>query len=149
MEKSNITIYTDGSCLNNPGPGGWSFIIEHHASLSTIEKSGSEPATTNNRMELTGLIKAFEQLNKPCNVTVCSDSQYVLKGILEWLPNWVKNNWVCGKDKHPVKNKDLWEKIYDFTKIHSITTDWVKGHNGHAENVKCDFLAQEAARSLK
>lgn len=150
MDKSNVIIYTDGSCLDNPGPGGWSFIIEHPASNSKIEGSGGQPDSTNNQMELMGLIKALESLKLSCNVTVCSDSQYLLKGISEWLPGWVKNNWKRGKKKdQPVKNIDLWKQLHEFTKKHTIKVHWVKGHNGHKYNEICDKMAQTAARQIQ
>jgi ribonuclease HI len=136
-----IEIFTDGSCLGNPGNGGWCAILrygEHEKILS-----GNEANTTNNRMELTAVIKALEALKEPCEIELYSDSTYVLKGLNEWLDNWIK------KDFKKVKNVDLWKKYIEVSKPHKIHINWVKGHSGHKENEICDKIAKEEAEKLK
>jgi ribonuclease HI len=136
-----IEIFTDGSCLGNPGNGGWCAILrygEHEKILS-----GNEANTTNNRMELTAVIKALEALKEPCEIELYSDSTYVLKGLNEWLSNWIK------KDFKKVKNVDLWKKYIEVSKPHKIHINWVKGHSGHKENEICDKIAKEEAEKLK
>jgi ribonuclease HI len=136
-----IEIFTDGSCLGNPGNGGWCAILrygEHEKILS-----GNEANTTNNRMELTAVIKALEALKEPCEIELYSDSTYVLKGLNEWLSNWIK------KDFKKVKNVNLWKKYIEVSKPHKIHINWVKGHSGHKENEICDKIAKEEAEKLK
>jgi ribonuclease HI len=136
-----LEIFTDGSCLGNPGNGGWCAILrygEHEKILS-----GNEANTTNNRMELTAVIKALEALKEPCEIELYSDSTYVLKGLNEWLENWIK------KDFKKVKNVDLWKQYIEVSKPHKIHINWVKGHSGHTENEICDKIAKEEAEKLK
>lgn len=141
-----VEIFCDGACSGNPGPGGWGSILRYGG----VEKelSGGEPQTTNNRMELTAAIMALEALSRPCRVKITSDSQYVVKGMTEWLPGWVKKGWVNSK-KEPVVNRDLWERLVAATQPHRVTWHWVRGHNGHAENERCDELARAAIEALK
>jgi ribonuclease HI len=141
-----VEIHTDGACLGNPGPGGWGALLRH----GTVERelSGSEPDTTNNRMELLAAIHALEALKSPCDVDLHTDSQYVQKGIRDWLPNWIRRGWkTAGGD--PVKNKDLWERLQRAAAPHAVRWHWVKGHAGHAENERVDRLARNAAERLK
>lgn len=141
-----INIYTDGACSGNPGPGGWGAILNYKN--HTKEISGYSPETTNNRMELTAVIEALRALKEPCEVTIYSDSQYFCNGILKgWAKNWQKNNW-RKSDKKPAINSDLWQEILELIEHHNIEIIWVKGHAGHPENERCDFLAtQEIAKA--
>lgn len=142
----NITIFSDGSSLGNPGPGGWGTILKYNGHVK--ELSGGDPSTTNNQMELLGAIKGLEALKEPCNVEIISDSKYVVQAINEWLENWIKNNWRTA-GKKPVKNLELWQRYVEVSKKHNITATWVKGHAGHEENERCDTLAREEAEKLK
>ncbi|WP_226638413.1 ribonuclease HI [Novosphingobium profundi] len=140
-----IEIFTDGACKGNPGPGGWGALLrmgEHEK-----EMSGSEAETTNNRMEMTAVIKALEVLNQPCEIVLCTDSKYVIDGITKWVHGWQKKGWVNAAKK-PVANDDLWREMLAATKPHKITWQWVRGHNGHAENERVDQLASDAAKSV-
>ncbi len=137
-----VEIFTDGACSGNPGPGGWGAILRYNG----VEKelSGGDPLTTNNRMEMLAVIEALKALKEPCEVTVTSDSQYVCNGINKgWAVNWQKNNWIKS-DKTKAKNPELWEELLSLLKIHKAAIIWVKGHNGHPENERCDRLAVEA-----
>ena len=136
-----IEIFTDGACSGNPGPGGWGALLR----VGDVEKeiSGGEPLTTNNRMELMAAIMALEALKKSSRVKLHTDSQYVQKGISEWLPQWIKRGWKTA-DKKPVKNADLWERLHAATKPHQVDFIWVRGHSGHPENERVDQLAVEA-----
>ena len=142
----NITIYSDGSSLGNPGYGGWGTVLEYNG--HTKELSGSTKDTTNNQMELQAAIEGFKALKEPCNVTLVSDSKYVIQGLQQWMPNWIKNNWKTAAKK-PVKNKEIWQEFDKVTKSHNIKTVWVKGHAGHIQNERCDFLARDAAEKLQ
>ena len=144
---SRVEIYTDGACSGNPGIGGWGVLLR----CNDVQKelNGGELETTNNRMELTAVIKALEALNKPCNITLYTDSKYVMCGITEWMPNWKKNNWKTAHKKQEVKNVDLWLKLDELIAPHQIRWVWVKGHNGHLENERVDFLARSAVEQLK
>lgn len=142
----NIKIYSDGSSLGNPGPGGWGTVLEFNG--HTKELSGSMPNTTNNIMELKGAIEGVKALKEPCNIELISDSKYVVQGINEWLKNWVKNNWKTAAKK-PVKNVELWKEYLEISKQHNITATWVKGHAGHPQNERCDFLARDEAERLR
>lgn len=144
--KSKIVeIFTDGACSGNPGPGGWGVLLRYDG----IEKelSGGENPTTNNRMELTAAIKGLESLTRPSHVRLYTDSQYVQKGIFEWHAGWVKRGWKKA-DKKPVKNADLWQRLDEARKGHTVDFVWVRGHNGHPENERVDRLAVEAAKRV-
>ncbi len=144
----HIDIYTDGSCRSNPGPGGWGAILVYKG----IEKElcGGEEATTNNRMELTAVIKALQALKEPCNITLTSDSKYVLDAITNgWAQSWRQNGWKRA-DRSPALNPDLWEVLLSEIAKHEITYVWVKGHNGHPYNERCDKMAQsESAKFIR
>ena len=137
----HVIIFTDGACRGNPGPGGWGALLRHGKYEKSI--SGAEPMTTNNRMELTAAIKALMSLREKCKVELYTDSEYVKKGITEWLPDWKKRNWKKA-DKKPVKNADLWAELDQLTNKHSVSWHWVKGHSGHVENDLVDALANKA-----
>ncbi len=136
-----ITLFSDGSALGNPGPGGYGVILRYGESEK--ELSGAELHTTNNRMELKGAIEGLRALKEPCSVDIVSDSSYVVKGINEWLKNWIK------RDFKKVKNPDLWKEYMVVAKPHKIHAIWVRGHNGHEENERCDILAKGAAQKAK
>ena len=140
-----VEIFTDGACKGNPGPGGWGALLRCGATVK--ELCGGEAETTNNRMELMAVIAALEAMKKPCQIEVWADSQYVLKGISEWLPNWKKRNWLTA-DKKPVKNADLWRRLEAAAAPHRIRWQWVKGHNGHPENERADQLANQGIEEL-
>lgn len=140
MTKQIVTIYTDGACSGNPGPGGWGALL--HFNGAEKELSGGEAETTNNRMELMAPIKALGALKKPCTVTIVTDSKYVKDGITTWIHTWKKNGWRNAKKK-PVKNADLWQELDKATAGHDVTWEWVKGHAGHAENERADALANQ------
>ncbi len=137
----HVEIFTDGACSGNPGPGGWGAILrmgEHEKLLS-----GSEAQTTNNRMELMAVIAALEALKHPCHVTITTDSQYVMKGMTEWLPGWKRKNWRTAAKK-PVKNAELWQRLDAAQSMHELEWQWVRGHSGHPENERADQLAVAA-----
>lgn len=134
-----IEIFTDGACSGNPGPGGWGAVLRYGGREK--ELSGGESHTTNNRMELTAVIASLKALKEPCEVTLTTDSQYVVNGITKgWAESWRKNNWRKA-DKKPAINPDLWGELLDLLKIHKVTFLWIKGHAGHPENERCDRLA--------
>ena len=137
-----IKIYTDGSCLDNPGNGGWAAIINDDGDIKKI--SGSEKNTTNNRMELMAPLNALKEMDPNKEIEIYTDSQYVKLGITDWIHKWIKNNWQTSK-KEPVKNKDLWMELYDLTKSHEIKWIWVKAHAGNKLNEEVDLLAKQAA----
>jgi ribonuclease HI len=137
-----IKIYTDGSCLNNPGNGGWAAIINDNETIKKI--SGSVKDTTNNKMELMAPIMALQEIDKNNEIEIYTDSQYVRLGITEWIHKWIKNNWQTSK-KEPVKNKELWMQLYELTKSYKIKWIWVKAHAGNALNEEVDLLAKKAA----
>ena len=141
-----ITIYTDGACSGNPGPGGWAALLQYDGREK--ELSGSEPATTNNRMELMAAIMALRSLKEPCAVTLHTDSTYVMKGMTEWVRGWERKGWKTA-DKKPVKNVDLWQELLAAAKPHKVQWLWVKAHNGHPENDRVDALAVAASKSGK
>ncbi|MGM0411710.1 MAG: ribonuclease HI [Pseudomonadota bacterium] len=144
--SDHVEIFTDGACRGNPGPGGWGALLrkgEHERELS-----GSEAGTTNNRMELLAVIRALEALDRPCQVTVVTDSQYVQKGISEWLPGWKRRGWKTAAGK-PVKNQDLWQALDAAAGRHTVKWEWVRGHNGHAENERADALANQAIDAMQ
>jgi ribonuclease HI len=138
---SRIDIFTDGACSGNPGPGGWGAILRSGAHEK--ELCGGEAATTNNRMELTAVIRALDALKKASDVTVHTDSRYVMDGLTKWLPKWKKNGWRTA-DKSPVKNDDLWRELDTAVQKHRVEWKWVAGHSGHPENERADALARGA-----
>lgn len=133
-----VEIFTDGACRGNPGPGGWGVLLRY--GQTEKELWGGEKNTTNNRMELVAAIRGLEMLKRPCEVILTTDSQYVRKGITEWMANWKKRNWRTSARK-PVKNDDLWRQLDELSKPHKIEWQWVKGHSGHRENERVDQLA--------
>ncbi len=140
--RKEIQVFSDGACSGNPGPGGWGAILRY----KDVEKelSGGEPETTNNRMELMGVIAALESLKEPCQVKVFTDSQYIAKAFTEnWLENWQKNGWKTA-GKKAVKNRELWERLLAQAAIHRLEWQWIRGHAGHPENERCDQLAVAA-----
>ena len=138
-----IEIYTDGSCLENPGNGGWAAIINNDGNIEKI--SGNEKNTTNNRMELLATINALKQIESNKQIKIFTDSQYVKLGITEWINKWIKNNWQTSK-KEDVKNKDLWLKLYNLNNSLNIKWNWIKAHSGNALNEEVDLLAKKAAQ---
>lgn len=141
-----VDIFTDGACSGNPGPGGWGAILRYGEREK--ELFGGEPATTNNRMELQAVIEALRQLKRPLRVRVHTDSQYVQKGISEWVAGWKKKGWKTA-DKQPVKNVDLWQSLDQEASRHQIEWLWVRGHAGHAENERADALARRGVDSVR
>ncbi len=139
-----VEIFTDGACSENPGAGGWGVILRS----SGIEKelSGGAPETTNNRMELQAVIEALRALKKQCDVTLHTDSRYVMDGVTQWLPNWKQNGWKTANKKTAVKNMDLWQQLDELLSSHRIKWIWIKGHNGHPENERADKLARDQAK---
>ena len=143
----SVDIFTDGACSGNPGPGGWGAVLRFAGKEK--ELSGGEKNTTNNRMELTAVIKALEALREPCEVRLVTDSKYVADGLSKgWARSWQKNGWRKA-DKKPALNSDLWERLLTLTDIHGVTVEWVKGHAGHPENERCDHLAVEYYKNLQ
>jgi ribonuclease HI len=145
-----VRLFTDGACSGNPGPGGWAFILVHPATGKSRDSSGAEPETTNNRMELMGVIEGLTSLKRPCQVELVTDSQYVAKGISEWLPNWKRRGWQR-KEKgqlKPVANVDLWQKVDSLLGVHNVRVTHVLGHRGHPENEACDRMAVAAYKQL-
>jgi ribonuclease HI len=142
----SIQIITDGSCLGNPGPGGWACILRYNGHKK--EMSGGEIHTTNNRMELTAAIEGLSALKQTCKVEVITDSEYLKNGVSKWMAGWKKNGWLT-KEKKPVVNRDLWEKLDALTQTHETVWQWTKGHAEHEDNNRCDELAQAAARSIR
>lgn len=141
-----VDIHTDGACLGNPGPGGWAALLIHEG--RERELAGGEALTTNNRMEMLAAIMALEALKAPCQVVLSTDSQYVQKGIGEWLPNWIRRGWKTAGGE-PVKNKDLWERLQLAAAPHKVQWKWVKGHAGHVENERVDKLARAEAEKFR
>ena len=140
-----VEIFTDGACKGNPGPGGWGALLrmgQHEKELS-----GSEPDTTNNRMEMTAAIRALSALIEPCEVDLHTDSKYLIDGITKWVHGWQKRGWV-NASKKPVRNADLWHELIKLTATHRVEWHWVKGHAGHPENERVDRLASDAAQSV-
>lgn len=142
-----VTIYTDGACSGNPGPGGWGAVLLYGSHRR--ELSGGEPNTTNNRMELTAVISALELLKEPCEVELWSDSRYVIDGLQKgWAKGWKARGWIKS-DKKPALNPDLWDRLLALTEIHTLRYHWVKGHGDTAENNRCDELAVAESRKYK
>lgn len=138
-----VEIFADGACSGNPGPGGWGAILRY----KTTEKelSGYAPMTTNNRMEMTAVVEALKALKEPCRVRITTDSQYLKNGITRWIERWKSNGWLTA-DKESVKNRDLWEALDAAQRKHQVEWRWVRGHQGHPENERCDALARKAIR---
>jgi len=143
--QSKVVLYTDGACKGNPGPGGWGAVLQYGEHKR--ELFGGEPDTTNNRMELMAAIKALGALKRACSVDIYTDSQYVRKGITEWIFGWKKNGWKTAA-KQPVKNDELWKELDALTHKHTIKWHWVKGHAGHPGNERADQLANEGVASI-
>ena len=140
-----IDIFTDGACKGNPGPGGWGAILRMGGHEK--ELSGSEPATTNNRMEMTAVIRALNALTESCDVRLHTDSRYVIDGMTKWIEGWKRKGWI-NASRQPVRNADLWHELIEAAQRHNLRWEWVKGHNGHAENERADRLASDAAMSV-
>lgn len=145
QDDTLVEIYTDGACRGNPGPGGWGALLRFRGREK--ELCGGEKDTTNNRMELMAAIAALESLSRPCEVRLTTDSQYVMKGITEWLVNWKKRGWKTAS-KQPVKNVDLWQRLDQALAGHQVEWAWVKGHSGHPENERADALANRGIDEL-
>lgn len=145
-----VRLFTDGACSGNPGPGGWAYILQHPASGKVRDASGAEPDTTNNRMELAGVIEGLSVLTRRSKVELITDSQYVARGISEWMPNWKRQGWQRkenGRPK-PVMNVDLWQKLDKLLAKHDVRVTHVLGHRGHPENEACDRMAVQAYKAL-
>ncbi len=140
-----VTIYTDGSCKGNPGPGGWGVLLRFNGEEKTLQ--GAVAQTTNNRMELTAAIAGLQALKKPCVVDLYTDSQYLRQGMTQWLVGWKRNNW-RNAQKEPVKNQDLWQALDELAAVHQINWHWVKGHGGDPDNERVDVLANQAVEAL-
>ena len=141
----HVEIFTDGACKGNPGPGGWGALLrlgEHEKELS-----GADPATTNNRMELTAAIRGLQALIEPCEVTLYSDSKYVLDGMTKWVAGWQKRGWI-NASKKPVRNADLWHELIAAASTHNVDWRWVKGHSGHPRNEQCDQMVNKVREAL-
>jgi ribonuclease HI len=143
--SERVTIFTDGACSGNPGPGGWGALLIYKG--KERELAGAEPLTTNNRMELLAAISALETLSRPCAVDLYTDSQYVRQGILDWLPGWKARGWKTA-DKKPVKNDDLWRRLDEARGRHDVAWHWVRGHAGNVNNERVDALARGAIRAM-
>lgn len=150
-ELDQVQLFTDGACSGNPGPGGWAYILKHPATGRVVDASGAEPQTTNNRMELTGVIEGLAALKRPCRVELVTDSEYVGKGIRDWMPKWKAQGWRRkeGKSFKPVVNLDLWQRLDELLARHHVAVTLVLGHNGHPENEACDRMAVAAYKALK
>lgn len=141
-----VEIATDGACKGNPGPGGWGAVLRFKGREREIK--GSEPLTTNNRMELTAAIEALNSLTRPCRVSLSTDSAYLRDGITRWVHNWQRNGWRAA-DRKPVKNADLWQSLVEAARPHRIEWHWVKAHNGHVDNERADALANAAIEEMR
>jgi ribonuclease HI len=142
---NEVEIYTDGACRGNPGPGGWGVLLRYNGHEKTLK--GAERETTNNRMELMAAIQGLESLTRPCRVQLTTDSQYVQKGITEWIAGWKRRGWKNAA-RQPVKNADLWQRLETATQAHEVHWHWVRGHSGHPENERADELANQAIDEL-
>jgi len=148
--RPEVTLYSDGACSGNPGPGGWAFILRHEPTGKEMERAGAEPMTTNNRMELRAVIEGLKALKRATRVHVVTDSAYVKNGLETWLPSWKARNWkrkTSGGLK-PVKNVELWQELDALIQEHEATFEQVRGHAGHPENERCDELAVQAYKTL-
>ena len=144
MEKT-VYLFTDGACKGNPGAGGWGVLLRYGGHEK--ELFGGEAQTTNNRMELTAVLSGLKTLNRPCDVVICTDSQYVKNGMESWIHNWKKNGWKTA-GRQPVKNADLWQQLDEQVARHRVRWQWVKGHAGHAENERADALANRGVEQV-
>lgn len=146
-----VQLFTDGACSGNPGPGGWGCILRHPSSGKEKEFSGGEARTTNNRMELQAVIEGLKQLSRRSKVEIITDSTYVAKGCMEWLPGWKRNEWrrKDGRQWVPIANEEHWKELDQLLAKHAISFTVVRGHSGHAENERCDQLAVAAAAALR
>jgi ribonuclease HI len=144
----HVELYTDGACSGNPGPGGWAYILKHPGTGKEKENSGGEPSTTNNPLELMSVILGLMSLDRPCRVDLYSDSQYVVHGLREWMDDWKKKGWKRGRNE-PVKNVDLWKQLDELRQKHQINYHWIRGHNEHPENERCDRLAVAAIEQFR
>ena len=142
--RKEVEIFTDGACSGNPGPGGWGAILRYRGVEKEI--AGHSPGTTNNRMEMTAVLEALKALKEPCQVIIYTDSQYLRDGITKWIIKWKENGWKTAS-KLPVKNRDLWEALDQAIQRHEVNWVWIKGHNAHPENERCDELARTAIRN--
>lgn len=147
QERPHVELYTDGACSGNPGPGGWAYVLKHHATGKERAASGAEPETTNNRMELQAVIEGLSALKRPSVVDLYSDSKYVLDGLKSWIHGWKKKGWKTA-DKKPVKNVDLWQALDEARAPHRVTWKWVRGHSGNVGNEHVDRLANAAIDAM-
>jgi ribonuclease HI len=145
---TSFELFTDGACSGNPGPGGWACILRGPGLAGDVELSGGEPETTNNRMEMLAVIRGLEALPGPSAVRLVSDSEYVIKGLTEWLDGWKSRGWRTAARK-PVKNEDLWRQLDALRATHRLRPEWIRGHNEHPENTRCDALAVAAIEGLR
>lgn len=145
-----VTLFSDGACKGNPGPGGWAFILRHEPSGKVLESSGAERCTTNNRMELRAVIEGLRALKRPTRVHIVTDSAYVKNGLESWMPNWKRNGWRrrTSGGWAPVKNAELWQELDRLLQIHDTSFEHVRGHSGHPENERCDRLAVQACEKM-
>lgn len=146
MQQRMVEIFTDGACRGNPGPGGWGALLRYNGHEKTL--LGGEAHTTNNRMEMMAAIQALESLKRPCQVKLSTDSQYLKKGITEWIDDWKRRGWKTAAKK-PVKNADLWQRLDSAIRHHQVEWHWVRGHNGHVENEIADNLANKAIDEMR
>ena len=144
-QEKTVVIYTDGGCEPNPGIGGWGAVLLYGENIK--ELSGGEPDTTNNRMELTAAIEALSALKRPCRIHLYTDSEYVMKGITQWIAAWKKKNWI--RREGPVKNVDLWQRLDALVEKHEVEWRWVRGHTGNTYNERCDELAEAAIQAVR
>ena len=142
-DPPQVFLYAAGACSGNPGPGGWCALVVDPETGLRAELSGSDPDTTNNRMELTAVIEGLRSIPRPSRVRITTDSRYVVDGMREWLPRWMRNGWRTS-DRKPVKNRDLWEELTRLQVRHTLEFHWIRGHDGHPENERCDEVAVEA-----
>lgn len=150
MERDpEVILFTDGACRGNPGPGGWAYILRHSSSGEEQKGSGGDPHTTNNKMELSAVIEGLGALKRSTVVCVVTDSEYVCRGMTEWIVGWIRNNWRRGpKGRSPVKNVELWQALNEACKTHQVSFEHVAGHAGHPENEECDRMAVAAAKEV-
>lgn len=146
--RPHVELYTDGACSGNPGPGGWAFILKHPASGKVQEQFGAEADTTNNRMELISVIEGLRAIRQPAVVDLYSDSQYVCNGLAEWMDQWKAKGWKRGRNS-PVKNEELWRALDELRRVHDLRVHWIRGHDDHPENERCDRLAVAAIDTVR